>query len=174
MDFFLSHLTTDTPCLMLWSNSSSSQQQVETVTKIRSHLQHRDLLLLEHTDRLTLVEHTKSAYHSIMIGAAPPHFTNINFDLLAEVACVLEPSGQLIIQQVVTTKAVQGLVTKEKLLSQLKLAGFIEPISSVREMGIDEKMRAVETAAMIQIDIKDKIEWLQYVQVSVSANTVKL
>ena len=92
--------------------------------------------------------------------------TNINFDLLAEVGCVLEPSGQLILQQVVTEKAVSGLMTRDKLLSQLKLAGFIEAVCSVREMGMEEKMRAVESAAMIQIDIRDKIELLQYVQVS--------
>ena len=139
---------------------------METVTKIRSYLLHTDLLLLEHTDRLTLVQHTKSAYHSVMIGAVPPHVSNINFDLLAEVARVLEPSGQLILQQVITKEAVPGLMTQEKLLSQLKLAGFVDPVSSVREMGMDEKTRAVDSAAMTQIDIRDKTELLQYVQVS--------
>lgn len=168
MDFFLSRLTTDTPCLLLWSNSSSSQQQVETVTKIREHLQYTELLLLEHTDRLTLVQHTKSSYHTVMIGAVPPHVTDISFDLLAEVTCVLEPSGQLLLQQVVTEKPVSGLMTQEKLLSQLKLAGFIDPVCSVREMEMDEKIRAVESAATIRIEIRDKIDLLHYVQVSIT------
>lgn len=94
--------------------------------------------------------------------------TDISFDLLAEVTCVLEPSGQLLLQQVVTEKPVSGLMTQEKLLSQLKLAGFIDPVCSVREMEMDEKIRAVESAATIRIEIRDKIDLLHYVQVSIT------
>ena len=169
MEFFQSKLSKDAPCLLLWSNSCVDQHtQIETVTQLRSHLKRPDLLLLEHIDRLILVQHRSSAYTTVIIGAIPPHVNKIGFDLLAEIARVLKPSGQLVMRQVVLKGSgiVQSLMGEEKLLSQMKLAGLIDPISTVKDMGQNEKLLAVEGAAKIQIEIGDRIDQLQYIEVT--------
>ncbi|KAI6648959.1 hypothetical protein LOD99_7032 [Oopsacas minuta] len=164
-NFFLDNLPTDTPCLLLWSNSSSTQHQIETITQIRSHLQHTDLLILEHTDRLLLVQHTQSSYNSVILGAIPPHMTNIELNLLAEIARIIEPAGKLFLKQIITNGSVQGLLTHERIISQLKLAGFIDIDCNVKEMDHDDKVLAVECAVKIQMELGDKIDQIQYIEI---------
>ena len=169
MEFFLSNLPKDFPCLLLWSNSCLDQQtQIETVTQLRSHLKHPNLLLLDHIDRLILVQHTHSSYNTVIIGVIPPHVNKIGFDLLAEIARVLKPSGKLVIKQVVVKGSgiVQDLMGEEMLLSQLKLAGLIDPICTVKDMKQNEKLSAMEGASKIQIAIGDRTDQLQYIEVT--------
>ena len=170
MDFFLSNTPKDAPCLLLWSNSCLDQQkQLNTVTQLRSHLKRQDLLVLDHIDRLIPVQHTPSAYNSVIIGAIPPHVNKIAFEHLAEIARVLKPSGQLVMRQALIKESgiVQGLMTEEKLFSQLKLAGLIDPVYSVKDMGTDEVPSVVEGAAKVQIAIGERRDQLRYIEVTI-------
>lgn len=167
MDFFLSNLSKHSPCLLLWCNSSSSQQQIETVTELRAHLDKPERLLLEHIDRLGLVECSSSSQQYVMIGAIPPHVTRITFDLLTEIVRILTPSGPLLMKQLAVKGGgtVPGLMSVDKLLSQLKLAGFVDIAADTADLGESERKLAEEGASKLQLSLTDKLESLQYVQV---------
>ena len=60
---------------------------------------------------------------------------------------------------------VPGLMSVDKLLSQLRLAGFVDIAADTADLNESERKLAEEGASKLQLSLTDKLESLQYVQV---------
>ncbi|CAB4020751.1 anamorsin homolog [Paramuricea clavata] len=128
--------------LLIWSGGSPPQDLEEIVGRMTQLAGSTGKVNVEHIDRLKLSSHTESSFDNIYSGITFPSTFVHNFDTLAEIARILKPSGSLILRQ--TTGNVNSLVTQDKIVSTLKLSGFIN-ISQGAPVAIrDEQLKTLQ------------------------------
>ncbi|XP_028410066.1 anamorsin homolog [Dendronephthya gigantea] len=110
--------------LLIWSGISPSQDLQEIVGRITELTGVCGKVSVEHVDRLKLSSHTESSFDHIYSGVTFPSTFIHDLDILAEIARILKPSGSFLLRQ--PTGNINTLVTQDKLVSTLKLSGFVD------------------------------------------------
>ncbi|XP_055890486.1 anamorsin homolog isoform X2 [Biomphalaria glabrata] len=128
--------------LLLWAGEQMSIQMQEFASSISNQIRSGEegKIQLEHIERLKLSSHPNSGFDVVLSGLVNPLLIQHTVDILGEICRVLKPQGKLYIQELclpLDTQAETGIKTKEKFISLLKLAGFVN-ISQPREVSLDD------------------------------------
>jgi len=135
--------------LLLWAGSqmSSGMQDIATEISNKVRKQEGGKIQLEHIERLVMSSHTNSTFDLVISGLVNPFVTHHSLETLGELCRILKPKGELLCQELAlpTGQSDNGLKTKDKLKSLLKLSGFVE-VSEPREVPLndDEKQELQE------------------------------
>lgn len=73
-----------------------------------------------------IASYSNSAFDVVVSGIVPPYSTKHSIDQLGEVCRLLRPGGTLVIQQAVDNGSNGGTPEAEKIVSLLKLSGFVQ------------------------------------------------
>ncbi|XP_022108102.1 anamorsin homolog [Acanthaster planci] len=112
--------------LLTWGEGQDPQCIRTTVEGLSSALGQTGKLQVENIDRLVLAAHNKSTFDVALLGAVNPPSVTHTMDHLAEVARIMKPSGRVYIREQTTQTENGPGRTKEKLVSVLKVAGFVD------------------------------------------------
>ncbi|KAK2550398.1 Anamorsin [Acropora cervicornis] len=115
--------------LLIWSGNAPAKHIEEIVHQLKSLTGTTGNVALEHEERLLLSSHPDSSFDVVFSGEVFPSFLVHSIDILAEIARILKPNGQLTLRELTGTFG--DLRSQQKLISALKLAGFVN-ISEVR------------------------------------------
>lgn len=122
-------LSPGTKVLLLWAGtqmSANMQNIASTISeKVKGGVDGR--IQLEHIDRLLLSAHPNSHFDVIISGLVNPLETKHTTEILGELCRILKSNGIVYMQElaVPSSDPQNGLRTKDQLVSQLKLSGFI-------------------------------------------------
>ncbi|KAH9515694.1 hypothetical protein Btru_011756 [Bulinus truncatus] len=145
-------LTCGSKVLLLWAGQQMTAQMQEFASSISDQIKPGEggKVQLEHIERLKLSSHLNSSFDVVLSGLVNPFEIQHTVDILREICRVLKPQGKLYIQEMCLSVDSQGetsIKTKDKFISLLKLAGFVN-ISEPYEvsLGDDEKVELKEKA----------------------------
>ncbi|XP_071785957.1 anamorsin homolog [Asterias amurensis] len=108
--------------LLTWGEGQDPEGIKRAVERLSAALGQNGKLQVENIERLALAAHQKSAFDVALLGAVNPPSVTHTMDHLAEVARILKPSGRMYLREHSSPKDGR---TKEKLVSLLKVAGFV-------------------------------------------------
>lgn len=123
--------------LLIWSGASPPEDIQETVDQLKGRVGGGGKVNLEHVDRLKLSSHSESSFDTIYSGLTFPSTFAHNLDILAEIARILKPNGSFTLRE--PTGNANNLATKEKLVSTLKLSGFVN-ITQVKSVTLAKEL----------------------------------
>lgn len=109
--------------LLIWSGTSPTQDLEEIVAHMTQQAGPKGKVNVEHVERLKLSSHPESSFDIVYSGVTFPSAFIHDLETLAEIASILKPSGSLVLRQ--PTGNANNLLSQEKLVSTLKLSGFI-------------------------------------------------
>ncbi|XP_063441855.1 anamorsin homolog isoform X1 [Mytilus trossulus] len=112
--------------LLLWSGNLEGDHLQETVKTLSDKVTEAGSIKVENLDRLQITSYSNSAFDVIVSGIVPPYSTKHSIDQLGEVCRLLRPGGTLVIQQAVDNGSNGGTPETEKMVSLLKLSGFVQ------------------------------------------------
>lgn len=110
--------------LVIWSGISPPRKIEEVVIQLNSSVGSKGVVAVENEERLKLSSHPESSYDVVLSGMMLPSFQVHSLDILAEIARILKPSGKLTLAEPVGASG--DLRSPEKLMSALKLSGFVD------------------------------------------------
>ncbi|GFS10857.1 anamorsin homolog [Elysia marginata] len=122
-------LASGTKVLLLWAGSQMSANMQNVASTILEKVKGGEgRIQLEHIDRLLLSAHPNSHFDVVVSGLVNPLETKHTTEILGELCRVLKSSGTLYMQELAltSTEPQSNVRTKDQLVSQLKLSGFID------------------------------------------------
>eukprot|EP00914_Ancora_sagittata_P031189 GHVO01063089.1.p1 GENE.GHVO01063089.1~~GHVO01063089.1.p1 ORF type:complete len:295 (+),score=42.46 GHVO01063089.1:71-955(+) len=138
--------------LLIWGNDSNPEQLKDAVNQIKDKC---SKVQLENADRLLMAGHTQSTFDVVACGHLGAANVVLNADCLAEVAKVLKPGGSLMLREaVVKDEGAKELRTSAKLISALKLAGFVD-ISEPVTYNVPDKCDYKKILSVSEFDVVD-------------------
>ncbi|CAG5134712.1 unnamed protein product [Candidula unifasciata] len=127
--------------LLLWAGDQMTSHMQELVSavseKVRAGAGGR--LQLEHIDRLVMSAHSSSSFDVAISGLINSFHTHHSVEVLGELCRVLTPKGKLYLQELAVSCQgnENGVQSKDKLVSLLKLSGFVN-ISEPYEVSLND------------------------------------
>ncbi|GFO30446.1 Anamorsin homolog [Plakobranchus ocellatus] len=135
-------LSSGTKVLLLWAGTQMSADMQNVASTISDTVKGGadGRIQLEHIDRLLLSAHPSSFFDVVVSGLVNPLASRHSTETLGELCRILKPQGKLYMQElaVQSAEAQNGLRTKDQLVSQLKLSGFVD-ISEPYEVSLNDE-----------------------------------
>ncbi|XP_065064858.1 anamorsin homolog [Rhopilema esculentum] len=107
--------------LVLWSSANPPTNIESIVGSLKNQTGADGRVQVEHVDIIQTSGHQNSTFDVAISGILSPSTYIHNTDILAEIARVLKPNGKLLVREPA------GGRSAEKLISTLRLSGFIKP-----------------------------------------------
>lgn len=126
--------------LILWASAHPPVNMEAVVSTLREQTGSEGRVQVEHAEILLQSSHPSSMFDVAISGALAPSTYIHNTDILAEVARTLKPNGKLIVREPA------GGRSAEKLISTLKLSGFVKPSEAKVSQQASESIQMVEVA----------------------------
>uniref|UniRef100_A0A0B6Z6Y9 Anamorsin homolog n=1 Tax=Arion vulgaris TaxID=1028688 RepID=A0A0B6Z6Y9_9EUPU len=127
--------------LLLWSGDQMTSDMQDLATTISDTVRSgpNGKLQLEHIDRLVMSSHPKSSFDVVLSGLINSFHTHHTTEILGELCRVLTPRGKLYVQELAVScrDSENGIQSKEKLVSALRLSGFVN-ISDPYEVPLND------------------------------------
>jgi len=138
--------------LLLWSGDKLSENMQHVCNEISNKVRSGEggRIQLEHIDRIFMSSHPSSSFDMTISGLVNPFQTRHSTELLGELCRVLKPSGQLYAQELAVPSGTpeNGVKSRDKLVSLLKLSGFVDIVEpSEVSLGDDEKQELSQISA---------------------------
>eukprot|EP00112_Aurelia_sp_Birch-Aquarium-sp1_P009253 Seg2043.3 transcript_id=Seg2043.3/GoldUCD/mRNA.D3Y31 product=Anamorsin protein_id=Seg2043.3/GoldUCD/D3Y31 len=116
-----SHITPGQQVITLWASANPPTNIEAIVGALRNQTGSEGRVQVEHVDILPSSAHPSSSFDVAISGLLSPSTYIHNTDILAEIARILKPSGKFLVREPA------GGRSAEKLISTLKLSGFVKP-----------------------------------------------
>ncbi|XP_031563050.1 anamorsin homolog [Actinia tenebrosa] len=126
--------------LVIWSGSQPPKDIEQVVSHLKKMVGDEGKVALEHADRLHMASYTASHFDVVLSGVLSETSHIHTMELLTEIARILKPNGRLILQE--TTGSSNGLRLPEKIMSSLKLSGFVD---------VSEAQRVKDTSSVVKV-----------------------
>lgn len=145
--------------LLVWCEGHSPERIKELVERLQEKVGSNGQVRVENLQRLTQSAHPDSTFDRAVLGALSPVQTIHSDEVLGELVRVLRPNGRLHIKEP-SSSAENGssLRTKERLISSLKLSGFVDISEASIHKPNEEEGEAI--SKLYNID-KEKIQMVE-------------
>ncbi|KAJ1529193.1 hypothetical protein ONE63_005998 [Megalurothrips usitatus] len=112
--------------LILWGSSAPAERLQAFVDDSKKIVGDSGRVAVENVDRLAIGSHPQSYFDVALSGLVQPNGLVHSDDTLAELLRLLKPNGTLVVRESTQLNSgATGLRSAEKLLSSLKISGFI-------------------------------------------------
>lgn len=141
--------------LVAWGSGQSPDSIKSIVERLTECVGKEGKVQVENLERLSMSSHTNSSFDVALLGAVSPATSVHNSDHLAELLRILKPNGVVVVREpVCKTENGSKLKTCEKLISALKISGFVN-ISEVTEVDTSkEDLSSIHTAHNTSTDVR--------------------
>lgn len=113
--------------LLLWFGQDPAESMKDMVNRLLQKVGKSGKVQVEHAERLTMSAHRNSSFDIVISGLLTPSKASHDTSLLGEVCRILRPKGKIVMQEMARqTAGVTGSKSKDKLVSLLKLSGFMD------------------------------------------------
>lgn len=143
------HLSRSCQVLVTWDGGCAQGALQEFVSQVQASVAPGGKVSVENVERLMMSAHPDSSFDAVLLGLVPGSVVVHGSDVLSEVARILKPGGNLLLQEPVDHQAsgVARFRSPAKLSSSLTLSGLTEvteilkePVSSQQMDGIREHL----------------------------------
>ncbi|XP_051835866.1 anamorsin [Antechinus flavipes] len=139
---------------VIWDRSSSVEALKSLVDKLQKLAGDESHVSVENINQLLQSAHKESSFDVVLSGLVPGSTILHSTEILAEIARILRPGGQVLLKEPVETTSIHEnkVKTAAKLCSILKLSGLVEVKELQKESLTPEEVHSVQEHLGYQSD----------------------